>query len=61
MPTYDLSNARWRKSSRSGSGNNGDCVEIALNRERAAIRDSKNPGAALVLPVEALHALLSGR
>jgi hypothetical protein len=82
MPTYDLSNARWRKSSRSGSGNNADCVEvalldvewrkssrsgsgnnancveIALARECAAIRDSKNPGRALVLPVEALRALL---
>jgi hypothetical protein len=59
MPTYDLSNARWRKSSRSNDGGNGACVEVAVDRERAAIRDSKNPGPALVLPVEALQALLT--
>jgi hypothetical protein len=59
MPTYDLSNARWRKSSRSGSGNNADCVEVALTDECVAIRDSKNPGRALVLPVEALRLLTS--
>ncbi|HEX4701926.1 MAG TPA: DUF397 domain-containing protein [Pseudonocardiaceae bacterium] len=59
MPTYDLSNARWRKSSRSNDGNNANCVEVAFAGERAAIRDSKNPGRALVLPVEALRALLT--
>jgi hypothetical protein len=82
MPTYDMSNARWRKSSRSGSGgnancvevalldaewrkstrssggNNANCVEVAFAEDRAAIRDSKNPGHALVLPVGALRALL---
>jgi hypothetical protein len=58
MPTYDLSNARWRKSSRSNSGNNGACVEVAFVEEHSAIRDSKNPGPALVLPVRALHVLL---
>jgi Domain of unknown function (DUF397) len=30
MSTVDLSRARWRKSSRSNGGINGDCVEIAL-------------------------------
>jgi hypothetical protein len=53
----DLSNARWRKSSRSNDGINGDCVEVAFAEERAAIRDSKNPCVALVFPVRALHAL----
>ncbi len=39
----DLSRARWRKSSRSG-GNNGQCVEVALNlADVAAVRDSKDP------------------
>ncbi|SNT62548.1 protein of unknown function [Streptosporangium subroseum] len=38
----DLSNADWRKSSRSGSGNN--CVEVADNLpDIVAIRDSKDP------------------
>jgi hypothetical protein len=60
MLIYDLSNARWRKSSRSNDGGNANCVEIAVDRERAAIRDSKNPGPALVLPVSALRALLAG-
>ncbi|MFC3892743.1 DUF397 domain-containing protein [Lentzea rhizosphaerae] len=32
----------WRKSSRSGGGSNGNCVEIALNGSTARVRDSKN-------------------
>ncbi|MEU9831203.1 DUF397 domain-containing protein [Streptosporangium sp. NPDC048047] len=45
----DLSDARWRKSSISGSGNN--CVEIADNLPGiVAVRDSKDPqGPALIL------------
>jgi hypothetical protein len=39
----DLSGARWRKSSRSGAGN--DCVELVVARIGAAVRDSKNPEA----------------
>lgn len=35
--------AVWRKSSRSGSGGGGNCVEIALIGVTAAARDSKNP------------------
>jgi hypothetical protein len=37
--TPDLSNAVWRKSTRSG-GNGGACVELA---NVGVIRDSKNP------------------
>lgn len=46
----DLSQARWRKSSRSGS--TGDCVEVADNLPGiVAVRDSKDPdGPALVFP-----------
>jgi Domain of unknown function (DUF397) len=39
----DLTDARWRKSSRSGN-NGGNCVEVARNLPGAvALRDSKDP------------------
>ncbi|GIJ80580.1 protein of unknown function [Micromonospora phaseoli] len=39
----DLSNARWRKSTRSGTSG-GDCVEVADNLAGViAVRDSKDP------------------
>jgi hypothetical protein len=37
----DLTAAQWRKSSRSGAGN--DCVELVVARIGAAVRDSKSP------------------
>lgn len=41
----DLSQAQWRKASRSANGNGG-CVEVAANLAAVtAIRDSKNPQA----------------
>lgn len=41
--TVDLSEATWRKSTRSGS--HGDCVEVAGNLPGAiAVRDSKDRG-----------------
>ncbi|MGH3830865.1 MAG: DUF397 domain-containing protein [Pseudonocardiaceae bacterium] len=44
----DLSDARWKKSSRSGAGNN--CVEVAdLDGAHHAVRDSKNPGGAALI------------
>ncbi|AEB45401.1 DUF397 domain-containing protein [Micromonospora maris] len=40
----DLTGAKWRKSTRSGS-NGGDCVEVAGNLPGlVAVRDSKDPG-----------------
>ena len=40
----DLSQAQWRKATRSGS-DNGGCVEVAGNLPgMTAIRDSKRPG-----------------
>lgn len=55
----DLSNAQWRKSSySSGSGSNGDCVEVALASPAVAVRDSKAPAAgALILPADAWRAV----
>lgn len=50
----DLTDARWRKSSRSGS-NEGACVEVADNLPgRVLVRDSKDPaGPALTFaPIE---------
>ncbi len=53
----------WRKSSFSGDGGTGggECVEAAwLSGERFALRDSKNPGAGmLILPPAAMAALLT--
>jgi Domain of unknown function (DUF397) len=42
LTVSDPAGALWRKSSRSGAGN--DCVEIALADTSARVRDSKNPG-----------------
>jgi hypothetical protein len=41
-------NAKWRRSSRSFSGN---CVEVATTSSHVQIRDSKNPGQILDIPV----------
>ena len=47
----DLSDAQWRKSSRSGGGGDGNCVEVAFVSEAVAVRDSKDPGGpALAFP-----------
>lgn len=43
MSTVDLAGLAWRKSSRSGQGNNGNCVEVAVAGPAIAVRDSKSP------------------
>ena len=43
MTVSDVTGAKWRKSSRSGAGN--DCVELAIIGGGAAVRDSKNAAA----------------
>lgn len=44
----DLSNATWRKASRSGE-NGGDCVELAGLPGAVAVRDSKDPDGPVLL------------
>ena len=49
VSTVDLSGLAWRKSSRSTvNGDNGNCVEIAFAGPVVAVRDSKNPSAAVI-------------
>lgn len=55
----DLTHAVWRKSSRSGSGAGGECVEVAFVYEGTAMRDSKNSGGGvLFLPRKGWQAFL---
>ena len=54
----DISGARWRKSSYSGSGNN--CVEVAQTMTGCAVRDSKNPdGGHLIFGADAWAAFVA--
>ncbi|MFI8876258.1 DUF397 domain-containing protein [Streptomyces sp. NPDC055243] len=59
MREYDLSNARWRKSTYS-SGDSDNCVEVADGVPGIVpVRDSKNPeGPALLLGAEAWSAFV---
>ncbi|MET7805204.1 DUF397 domain-containing protein [Micromonospora chersina] len=56
----DLTGARWRKSTRSGS-NGGSCVEVATNLSGVVgVRDSKDPaGPALTFTPEAWRAFVT--
>jgi Domain of unknown function (DUF397) len=44
----DLSATRWRWFKSSYSGGNG-CVEVAVGRDRVAVRDSKDRGGPILL------------
>lgn len=60
ISTVDLAGVQWHKSSRSGGGENQECVEVAFVDAAVAVRDSKNPeGPALVLSKPAFAALLA--
>ncbi|WP_242901346.1 DUF397 domain-containing protein [Actinomadura terrae] len=55
----DLSNARWRRSSHTGS-NGGNCVELAGLGGAVAVRDSKDPdGPVLLVAPAALRAAVA--
>ncbi|ROQ32237.1 uncharacterized protein DUF397 [Streptomyces sp. PanSC19] len=61
MHEYDLSNARWFKSSYS-NGEGGNCVEVLDNvPDLVPVRDSKVPdGPVLVVAAAAWSAFVSG-
>ncbi|WP_418956964.1 DUF397 domain-containing protein [Streptomyces tritici] len=61
MREYDLSNARWRKSSYS-DGNGGECVEVATGIGPVVpVRDSKVPdGDVLLVSPAAWAAFVAG-
>ncbi|MFB7375575.1 DUF397 domain-containing protein [Streptomyces sp. NPDC056222] len=60
MRDYDLSNARWLKSSYS-DGDGGNCVEVAYDVPGVVpVRDSKNPaGPTLIVPAAAWAAFVA--
>ncbi|WP_371529274.1 DUF397 domain-containing protein [Streptomyces sp. NBC_01283] len=63
MREYDLSNARWRKSSHSGGDGGEECIEVAYDFVPGIIpvRDSKAPqGPALLIGAEAWAAFVAG-
>jgi hypothetical protein len=49
----------WRKSSHSGAGTDGECVEVASLPLTTAVRDSKNPSATLTFPADPWRAFLT--
>lgn len=58
MTLLESDGHRWRKSSRSGTGNN--CVEVLRQRSRVAIRDSKDPyGSILMVDAPAWRAFIA--
>ncbi|QGV80722.1 DUF397 domain-containing protein [Streptomyces ficellus] len=62
MRAYDLSTARWRKSTYS-DGNGGSCVEVAYDFPGGIVpvRDSKNPtGPVLVVGAPAWRVFVEG-
>jgi hypothetical protein len=60
VSTVDLSGLEWRKSSRSGQGSGGSCVEVAFAGPAVAVRDSKRPAAGMLAFPAAGWAQLTG-
>jgi hypothetical protein len=44
----DAEQLTWRRSTRSGGGNNDNCVEVATYCGRVLVRDSKDPHGAVL-------------
>ena len=47
MTDSTWSKVKWRKSSRSAGS--GDCVEVAMQGDEVAVRDSKSPNGAILI------------
>jgi hypothetical protein len=61
VSALDLTGAAWRKSTRSGNGNDSNCVEVANLGDAVAVRDSKHPtGPALIFTPDEWRAFLAG-
>ena len=61
MTAHILSDAVWRKSSRSNGNGGNNCVEVADLGTAVAVRDSKDPhGPALVFTPAEWDAFLGG-
>lgn len=61
MSVHNLSNATWRKSSRSNGNGGSNCVEVALLDTAVAVRDSKNTnGPALLFAPAVWDAFVDG-
>lgn len=61
MSAHDLARAVWRKSTRSGGGNDSNCIEVADLGTAVAVRDSKHPtGPVLIFTPDEWHAFLDG-
>lgn len=59
MTSQDLTRATWRKSAR--SGNNGNCVEVAITENAVGVRDTKNrEGGILVFTPDEWRAFVGG-
>jgi hypothetical protein len=57
----DLTNAKWRKSSRSNGNGGNNCVEVAFLDDVVAVRDSKDKaGPALIFTRGEWDAFLGG-
>jgi hypothetical protein len=62
VSTVELTGPVWRKSSRSGSNNNSNCVEVAFAGPAVAVRDSKSPGVGvLAFPAVSWRSFLTRR
>jgi hypothetical protein len=62
MSTVDFFSLTWHKSSRSGTGSSGACVEVAFAGPAVAVRDSKSPGVGvLAFPAVSWRSFLTRR
>ncbi|TCP46302.1 uncharacterized protein DUF397 [Tamaricihabitans halophyticus] len=61
MATVSWASLGWRKSSYSGGGSNGSCVEMAFAGDLVAVRDSKSSAAgALLVSASGWRGFLAG-